>query len=138
VAIGVIARSLIESEKEELNQHLRLFVDSDQTSFAVCSESQIIHRSTLTSGAMMPIAPFQTANTLRIGTFYLDRSIPLKMSCAVYVLSKSAPPTWFQLEFGSLPEGIPSGDISSHLRPTIIRKGSERPKVAWEQATWQP
>jgi hypothetical protein len=134
VAIGVIARSLIEEEKEELNQHLRLFVDLDHAPSAPHSSSQIIHRSSLTGGAIMPIAPFQTANAPHIGTFYLDRSIPLKVTCAVYVLSKGAPPTWFQLEFPSLPGGILVGDISPHLKSLIIRKDSERPKVAWEQA----
>jgi hypothetical protein len=86
----------------------------------------------------MSIPPFQTANVPRIGTFYLDRRTPLKVTCAVYVLSKGAPPTWFQLEFGSLPGGMPRGNITSHLKPLIVRKGSERPKVAWEQATWKP
>jgi hypothetical protein len=86
----------------------------------------------------MPIAPFHSEELPYVGTLMLDRRIPLKVSCAVYLLSKGAPPTWFQLEFGSLPGGIPRGNISSHLKPIIIRKGSERPKVAWEGASWQP
>jgi hypothetical protein len=97
MAIGVIARSLIEDgRKEDLNQHLRLFVDSDQASLTFRSESQIIHRSSPTGSAMMPIVPFQTVKAPRIGTIHLDRRIPLKVTYTVYVLSKGAPPPWFQ------------------------------------------
>jgi hypothetical protein len=138
VAIGVVARSLIEDGKEELNQHLRLFLDSDESLSATHSLSHIIHRSSATGGAIMPIAPFQTANAPRIGTIYIDRGVPLKVSCAIYILAKGAPPTWFQLEFHSLPGGMAVGNVSDHLKPLIIRKGSERPRVAWEEVSWRP
>jgi hypothetical protein len=39
VAVGVIAHSLVEDEREELNQHLRLHLDIDQTPFSAYSGS---------------------------------------------------------------------------------------------------
>jgi hypothetical protein len=132
VAVGMIARSLVESQREELNPHLRSHLDIDE---AAPPRSHIIQRTSLTGGAMMPILPFQTANVPRISTFYIDRRRPLKVSCAIYVLSKGAPPTWFQLEFHSLSGGMAVGSVSDHLKPLVIRKGSERPRVAWEEVS---
>jgi hypothetical protein len=134
VRIGVISWSLMEgSTREGLNRHLRLHLEIADLESAdisiqdvVRSESCVIHRSSPPSGGgTMPLAPFQIGpESSRIGPFYFPCEIPLKVSCAVYVLSKSAPLTWFQLEFRSTHEGIAG--------VAIIRKGSERPKVAWE------
>jgi hypothetical protein len=137
VTVGVISRSLLESGKEEeLNNHLRLYLDIPDRPMGEIPE--VVHRSSRTSGNLLTLAPFQNGQIRNIGSFYFPRRIPLKIFCAVYILSKGASPTWFQLEFGSLPGGIPQRDASSHLQPTVVRKGSERPKVAWEEVSWSP
>ena len=141
VAMGVIAWSLVEGETGELNRHLRLYLDEIPPSppFADLAP-KVIHCSSLSYDLSVRIAPFHIERLPAIRYFNLPRRIPIRATCAAYVLAKGAPPIWFQLEFPSLPGGISDKDDPPHLKPVIIPKGLERPKVAWELASmpYQP
>jgi hypothetical protein len=129
VTVGVISWSLAQDAREEMNNHLRSSVDIVDLPFDAdqCSLVHMTHRSSVASSKTLRVAPFQRGHVRGIEPFSFPRDKPLKVTCAVYVIPKSALPTWFQLEFQSLHPGIPLTNST-----TVIRKGSERPKVAWE------
>jgi hypothetical protein len=132
--MGVISWSVMEGEREKLNSHLRLYLDIvDLPSKDVQPlEVQLVHHSRLVSGSTTTLAPFQTVGVQNLGPFYLPRHIPVKVACAAYVVPKGALPTWFQLEYESLP-GMP---LELRCQPKVIRGGQERPRVAWETVPW--
>jgi Putative DNA-binding domain len=132
VTMGMISWSVVEGEMEKLNSHLRLFLDVTDLPFKSVQpmEVQLVHRSSLVSGSTMTLAPFQTGRVQDLGPFYLPRHIPLKVTCAAYVVPKGGLPTWFQIEFENL-----HPHITARFEPKLIQKGQERPKVAWEIAS---
>jgi hypothetical protein len=133
VSMGVISWSVVEGEKEKLNSHLRSYLNIVDLPFknVQSPEVQLVHHSRLVSGSTTTLVPFQTGRVQNLGPFYLPRHIPVKVACAAYVVAKGALPTWFQLEYESLP-GMP---LDLRFQPKVIRGGQERPKVAWEMAS---
>jgi hypothetical protein len=133
VKIGVVSWSLSNGEAADISRHLRSYLDISDINIpnSLDVPFQLIHRSSLASGKRFTLDPFQIRTIRDLGPFYYHRQISVRVLGAVYVISKGAPPTWFQLEFGNLPGGIPIRSISKHFQPTLISKGSERPQVAW-------
>ena len=77
------------------------------------------------------LEPFQKMLMARIGPFNFPDQLRAKIVGAVYVISRVAPPTWFQLEFRNLHRNILT---SKHFdEPILVRKGLERPQVAFIQ-----
>jgi len=133
VKIGVVSWSLVQGATEEINRHLRAYIDvcDINTQSPSGSQLRLVHRLSGTSGQTFHLDPFQKLAIRTIGPFFFPRQVSAKILGAVYVIAKGTPPTWFQLEFGNLYDGIPTRSIPEHFRPTLIRKGAERSQVAW-------
>lgn len=130
VKIGAVSWSLVEGSPEDLNTHLRSYLD-------ICDVKRnglreivawgLVHRSSTSSGKKFNLEPFQNLPIRGIGPFYFPRDDSAKVFAAVYIISKGAPPTWFQIEFDYSPfSGIPKESI------VVNKQGSEHSKVAWE------
>jgi hypothetical protein len=133
VQIGVVSWSLFQGATEEINRHLRSYLDICDINIqsSMSSHFHLVHRSSISAGKKFYLDPFQKLTIGNIGPFYFPRQFSAQVLGAVYIIAKGAPPIWFQLEFGCLPGGIPTRVVSEHFRPTLIRKGTERSQVAW-------
>lgn len=133
VQLGLVSWSLVAGGTQEINRHLAAHLDVCEINSpgAVSSELHLVHRSSVASGKTYALPPFQKITMRNIGPVYFPRQIPAEIRIAVYVLAKGTPPTWFQLEFGLLYGGIPTKTISEDFKAKLLRKGVERPQVAW-------
>jgi hypothetical protein len=133
VQIGVVSWSLFEGATEEINRHLRSYLDICDINIqsSMSTHFHLVHRSSISSGKKFYLDPFQKLTIGNIGPFYFPQQFSAQVLGAVYIIAKGAPPIWFQLEFGCLTGGIPTRLVSEHFRPTLIRKGTERSQIAW-------
>jgi hypothetical protein len=133
IKIGVVLWSLSDGAVEEINSHLRSYLDIEDINQSLLGyRLRLIHRSSISSEEFR-LDPFQRLGIRDIGPFYFPVQVSARVIGAVYVIPEGAPPTWFQLDFGSLYGGMPTRTILTHFQPTLTRKGSERPRVAFIQ-----
>lgn len=124
IEVGMLSWSFTDQGKN-INRYLSSYVDIVNTNR--WPSFRPIHDSSKNrTGDRMDLGTFQQR---RIQLPYLYRyRFPLvnngKANCAMYLLSKGAPPTWFQLEYT-----YGSGSKGSAV---LTHKGSGRPKVSWE------
>ena len=120
--MGVVSWSLYATEPE-INRYLLSYIDVIDVSAR--SPWRLVRRmSRPTVEWRQTLARFQTLRIPPIGPFdfYFGTLTPVR--CAVYVICKGAPPTWFQLDF------LCVRGTGGHSHAKLIRKGSERPQVS--------
>jgi len=132
VQIGVVSWSLVDGETEEINRHLRSYLEICDIDIQITMSSQLrlVHRSSREGINTFHVPPFQKLTIPSIGPFYFHSHVAAKVVGAVYIIAKGAPPTWFQLEFNCLPGNMPTRSLSEHFKATLTRKGAERAQVA--------
>lgn len=127
IEVGMLSWSFTDQERN-INRYLLSYVDIVNTNHSASWTSfRPIHDSSKNrTGDRMDLDTFQQ-RIIQLPHLYRYR-FPLvnngKANCAMYLLSKGAPPTWFQLEYT-----YGSGSDGSVV---LTRKGSGRPKVSWE------
>jgi len=124
VKIGVVSWSLGDGPAEDINRHLRAYLDVEDigSQSFIAYQFHLVHRSSVSSGKKFNLEPFQTCMVQNIGPFYFPQDIPVSIVGAVYVVPRGAPPIWFQLECTY--RAVLGGNI------VVKRKGSGRPHVA--------
>jgi hypothetical protein len=115
--------------------HLRAYPEVSEPQGPQYAALRLIHRSNSSTfrGEKVDLGPFQTQQVRINEPIYVLRGASTHVLGAVYVLSKGASPTWFQLEVASLVGGFPIGATAGDFHPTLVRKDLERPQVAWTQ-----
>ena len=133
VNIGVVSWSLVDGATEEINRHLRAYIDvyDIDSGNPLGSELRVVHKSAVTTGKLINLDPFQKQTIQKIGPCYFPQHVSARILVAVYVIARDTPPMWFQLEFGLLEGGLPTKSISEDFCPALLRRGSARPQVAW-------
>ena len=131
VKSGVVLWSLGDGPTEDINRHLRVYLDIEDISPQFTHyQFHLVHRSSVSSGKNFDLEPFQKRMMQNIGPFYFPQHVPVSIVGAVYVISRGAPPIWFQLE-GTYREGL-GGDV------VVKRKGAGRPQVRYNApALWR-
>jgi len=120
VEAGMVSWSL-KADDTEINRHLRAYIDIVETSSGILT-TYVVHKTTETSSVGKPF----TKNWINIGSFDFLHGLPSPIYyCAVYFICKGSPPTWFQLRY------VPAMGTGRESQVTLIRMGTERPKVAW-------
>lgn len=118
IEVGILTWSFTEKVKP-INRYLLSYVDIVNPERAISSFQPMLYRNN-----RMDLVTFQQIES----RFHSLCRFPLvsngKANCAVYIVTKDASPTWFQLEYvyGSGMRG----------RVTLTRLGTGRPKVSWE------
>jgi hypothetical protein len=133
VKIGVVLWSLVNGPRAEINRHLRAYLEISEPQGAQHPNLRLTHRSSPSNTEKIDLGPFQTQRVRIREPFYVPRQLSTEALGAVYVLSKGAPPTWFQLAFESQVGGFPPGSSAKDFQPNLVRKDLERPQVAWTQ-----
>src|SRR5207249_2655276 len=100
VEVGMVSWSLSGADTE-INRYLRSHIDIiEAPSSPYQYKMHLIHRYSPTGGSgKLNIDPFKRSSLQPIGPYDFPFGAPSRISCAVYVICKGSPPTWFQLQY---------------------------------------
>jgi hypothetical protein len=126
VEVGMVSW-VLRGDDTEINRYLRAHIDIVERTYGDL-KLQVVHKTSdaLLSGTGKPnLEPFKKY-PITISSFDFPYvRIAYWLSCAVYVMCKGSPPTWFQLRY------FCARGTEQKSQVTLTPMGTERPKVAW-------
>ncbi len=138
IAVAAVVWTFAEGNAKGINRHLRSYVDGEVPPDRDQPGTWIMKRGELQSkGQGATLKPFTSILFKGGGHRVPVTKASADVRVAMYVLPKSSPPLWFQLEC-SIPPGLGIGvDGIEHGRlegPILLRRThSQRPRVEWKE-----
>jgi hypothetical protein len=126
VEVGVVSWSLSEDDTE-INRYLRAHIDIVERSPGRL-KPHVVHRTSdasLSGTGKLNLDPFKKDAITIVPFDFPYLGVGYWMSCAVYVICKGSPPTWFQMRY------LCARGTEQKSQVTLIPMGTERPQVAW-------
>jgi hypothetical protein len=125
VEVGVVSWSLSEDDAE-INRHLRAYIDIVESPDGRLNPHvvHVISDASLSQTGKPNLEPFKKYS-INVGPFDFYADVDYPIFCAVYVICKGSPPTWFQLRY------FCASGTEQKSHATLIPMYTARPKVEW-------
>lgn len=136
VDVGLVSWSVLDSDPS-LNAHLASYIDVSGPPSAppgpyAALRWRVQHAHDTSPRQLRPFGQVSVAAFVRLAFPWELRGPEATFRCAVYVMPKGSPPTWFELSYRYDSQDMGRSEAARLKRVQLHPTGTDRPRVSWE------